>query len=267
MSLPPKTSLNGTESLSSASLRSGSESASPSTFKPMVSKSTISKSTGSKSVASKSGLAAGSCAFPGVASPVMLSLILPINHLKVSLLGAVAMLSHLLDESLPGNYELLLVGGNEADPAYHLAGKVAAYYPHVRLLDKQDLPVGLSMSGLWQIAEGDYMGVMAAHLQDAPEVVLQLLEKLEQGCDVAVAKRSPHHSDIFAWTIANYAPSQEPQTVSSHLLSHLLAAVASPDQGCFLARRSALKTVASGKVGPATLEWNIYRKDSLGNVA
>lgn len=190
---------------------------------------------------------------------IHLSLVLPLHHLNVSLLSAITILSCLLDEAYSGRYEIILVGGSEDDTSYPLAQKLAAYYPHLRLLSKHEKAHQLSMSGLWKIAKGNVVGVIAAHLQDAPEVILQLLAKLNAGYDVAIAKRASWGSDIFSWALTHNAPNQDPSTVSGHLFAQLLGVMTTPDQSCFLARRFVMQQLNSQEFGPAAMDWSIYR--------
>jgi dolichol-phosphate mannosyltransferase len=82
----------------------------------------------------------------------------------------------LLDGSIPGNYELIVVDDNSPDRTWEVAQSLTPEYPQLRVM-RREHERGLSTAVIrgWQAARGEVLGVIDADLQHPPETLLQLL--------------------------------------------------------------------------------------------
>lgn len=123
-------------------------------------------------------------------SPIRFSLIIPTFNERENIEKMVARLSQLLDQALPNDYELLVVDDNSPDRTWEYAQDLTEQYPNLLVMRRQE-ERGLSTAVIrgWQAARGEIIGVIDADLQHPPEVLLKLLEKIDEGADLAVASR------------------------------------------------------------------------------
>src|SRR4028119_1497957 len=64
--------------------------------------------------------------------PIYFSLVIPTYNESKNVKSIVEKLSHLLDGSIPGNYELIVVDDNSPDRTWEVAQSLTAEYPELR---------------------------------------------------------------------------------------------------------------------------------------
>lgn len=197
-------------------------------------------------------------------SEPLLSLVIPTYKEAANIQKIVSILNNLLDEFIPGNYELIVVDDDSPDGTWKIAQTLMEEYPQLRVMRRQD-ERGLSSAVIrgWQAARGRVLGVIDADLQHPPHVLLQLLQAIEQGADLAVASRHIEGGGVSSWSFVRRFLSRGAQLLGLIILPGVLARVSDPMSGYFMFRRDCivgktlnpvgykilLETIGRGKVG------------------
>jgi dolichol-phosphate mannosyltransferase len=92
----------------------------------------------------------------------------------------------------------------------------------------------------WQAARGEVLGVIDADLQHPPEVLTQLLSKMQTGADLAVASRHVEGGGVSEWSLARRLLSRGAQLLGLLILPRVVGRVSDPMSGYFMVRRSAI---------------------------
>jgi len=194
--------------------------------------------------------------------PIHFSLIIPTFNERDNIEKMVAQLSQLLDEVLPNDYELLVVDDNSPDRTWEYAQDLTDQYPNLLVMRRQH-ERGLSTAVIrgWQAARGEVVGVIDADLQHPPAVLLQLLEKIDAGADLAVASRHVEGGGVSSWSATRRFLSRGAQLLGLMILPRVLSSVSDPMSGYFVVKRKAIAGVPLNPVGYKILLEVIGRGD------
>ncbi len=181
---------------------------------------------------------------------IHLSLVIPTYKERDNIQNVVSILSRLLDESIPGNYELIVVDDDSPDRTWEIAQSLTPEYPQLRVMRRQQ-ERGLSSAVIrgWQAATGSVLGVIDGDLQHPPEVLMQLLRSVEQGADLAVASRHVDGGGVSSWSVVRRFLSRGAQLLGLVILPGVLGRVSDPMSGYFMVRRSAIANATLNPVG------------------
>jgi len=173
--------------------------------------------------------------------PTHLSLIVPTYNEGGNIEKIIRILSSILDEALPNDYELIIVDDDSPDRTWEIAQALVTEYPHVRVMRRQ-AERGLSTAVIrgWQAAQGEVLGVIDGDLQHPPEVLLKLLAAIDQGADLAVASRHVEEGGVSDWSIVRRFLSRGAQMLGLVILPRAISRVSDPMSGYFMVRRSAI---------------------------
>ena len=182
--------------------------------------------------------------------PIRFSLVLPTYNERENIESVVKRLTRILDRALPNDYELIVVDDDSPDRTWELAQSLKSQYPQLQVMRRQQ-ERGLSTAVIrgWQAARGQVLGVIDADLQHPPEVLLQLLEQVDRGADLAVASRHADGGGVSTWSATRRFLSRGAQTLGLVLLPQVLSRVTDPMSGYFLVRRSAIADVRLNPLG------------------
>jgi dolichol-phosphate mannosyltransferase len=182
--------------------------------------------------------------------PVHLSLVIPTYNEGQTVQSMIQQLADLLDRSIPGQYELILVDDNSPDCTWRLAQKMMPTYPQLRVMRRQQ-ERGLSTAVVrgWQVAQGEVLGVIDGDLQHPPEILLNLLGAIEQGADLAVASRHTEGGGVSDWSPIRRFLSRGAQVLGLIILPHVVGRVSDPMSGYFMVRRSAIANKTLNPLG------------------
>ncbi|MDB9528797.1 glycosyltransferase family 2 protein [Oscillatoria sp. CS-180] len=178
-------------------------------------------------------------------SPVHLhplfSLVIPTYNERQTIEPLIGKLSHLLDSSIPDDYELIVVDDNSPDETWDVALQLTAVYPHLKVM-RRDGENGLSSAVVrgWQVAQGQILGVIDADLQHPPTVLLELLQAALHGADLAVASRHVEGGGVSEWSIARRSLSRGAQVLGLIVLPDVVGRVSDPMSGYFVVQRAAI---------------------------
>lgn len=182
--------------------------------------------------------------------PVSLSLVIPTYNESKNIRAIAEILSGLLDQAMPEDYELIVVDDNSPDRTWELALALIPEYPQLRVMRRTE-ERGLSTAVIrgWQAASGQILGVIDGDLQHPPKVLLQLLSAIEQGADIAVASRHIEGGGVSSWSFIRRFLSRGAQLLGLVILPQVIGRVSDPMSGYFMVRRSAIAGHTMSPVG------------------
>lgn len=177
----------------------------------------------------------------GLHAPVQFSLVVPTYNEGGNIERIVQVLSQILDQAMPNNYELIIVDDDSPDRTWERAQTLTFEYPNLRVMRRQQ-ERGLSTAVIrgWQAARGEILGVIDGDLQHPPEILLQLIEAVESGADLAVASRHVEGGGVSDWSLTRRVLSRGAQLLGLILLPRVISRVTDPMSGYFVVRRSAI---------------------------
>ncbi|BAY66154.1 dolichyl-phosphate-mannose synthase [Calothrix brevissima NIES-22] len=204
---------------------------------------------------------------PKLHEPVYLSLIIPTYNESKNILAVVHVLSYLLDEALPNNYELIVIDDDSPDRTWEIAQQLTRDYPYLRVMRRQE-ERGLSTAVIrgWQVAQGEILGVIDGDLQHPPEVLLKLLDVIAQDADLAVASRHVPGGGTSDWQIHRRFLSRGAQFLGLLILPSVLSRVCDPMSGYFLVRRDAIAQKLMNPLGYKILI-EILKRGEINQIA
>jgi len=173
--------------------------------------------------------------------PIYFSLIIPTYNECKNIKTIIEKLSQLLDGSIPGDYELIVVDDDSPDRTWEVALSMTADYPQLRVM-RREHERGLSTAVIrgWQVGRGEVLGVIDADLQHPPETLLQLLAEIKRGADLAAASRHVAEGGVSDWSVVRRFLSRGAQTVGLIILPGVIGRVSDPMSGYFMVRRSCI---------------------------
>ncbi len=182
--------------------------------------------------------------------PLKFSLILPTYNEADNIQDIVKILTDLLDQSIPGAYELIVVDDNSPDNTWKLALELTSDYPQLRVMRRVE-EKGLSTAVIrgWQVARGEILGVIDADLQHPPEVLQKLLGEMDKGADLAVASRHVEGGGVSQWSIIRRFLSRGAQILGLMILPEVIGRLSDPMSGYFMVRRTAIAGKPLSPVG------------------
>lgn len=183
-------------------------------------------------------------------NPILLSVVIPTYKERNNVENVVNILSGLLDKTIPGNYELIVVDDDSPDRTWEVAQTLIPDYPQLRVMRRQE-ERGLSSAVIrgWQGARGSILGVIDGDLQHPPEVLIQLWQKIEQGADLAVASRHVEGGGVSSWSVIRRFLSRGAQVLGLVILPEVVGRVSDPMSGYFMVRRNAIANTTLNPIG------------------
>ncbi len=173
--------------------------------------------------------------------PVDFSLVLPTFNESANIGPMLEAVITLLTP-LPCRFEVIVVDDDSPDHTWQSALRKCLQDPRIRVIRRVG-ERGLSSAVIrgWQVARGDWLGVIDADLQHPPEILLQLLEALkEDRADLAVATRHRPGGGVSDWALRRRIISRGAQALGLLLLPRVISRVSDPMSGCFILRRNGI---------------------------
>ncbi len=147
-----------------------------------------------------------------------------------------------IDNALSGvaEYEVVIVDDNSPDGTAERARELSSKYNVkviVRLTKK-----GLSSAVLegFRISEGDIVAVMDADLQHPPELLREMINKIEDGCDIVIASRYVKGGSVEGWSLLRKMVSKGAILIARILLPKVRR-IKDPVSGYFMLKRHVLE--------------------------
>ncbi|HLP89454.1 MAG TPA: glycosyltransferase [Nostocaceae cyanobacterium] len=185
-----------------------------------------------------------------VSEQIDFSVVIPTYKERDNIENLVRVLSQLLDATIPENYELIVVDDDSPDRTWEVAQALTTHYPQLRVMRRQD-ERGLSSAVIrgWQAARGQVLAVIDGDLQHPPEVLVQLLQQIKNGADLAVASRHVDGGGVSSWSVVRRFLSRGAQLLGLIILPGVLGRVSDPMSGYFMVNRSAIANATLNPVG------------------
>src|SRR5437870_6392641 len=115
----------------------------------------------------------------------MLSIVIPVHNEEPSLLPLYDRLTTVL-EALQKPYEILFVDDASTDRSFELLANLVETDPHLKVVRlRRNFGQTAALSAGFHEAQGEVIIAMDGDLQHAPEDIPALLEKIEEGYDIA----------------------------------------------------------------------------------
>ncbi|MCX5700990.1 MAG: polyprenol monophosphomannose synthase [Candidatus Omnitrophica bacterium] len=145
------------------------------------------------------------------------------------------------------NFEIIIVDDNSPDQTWKIAQAIAKKEKRIKVIrriNKRGLASAV-VAG-WERASGNILGVMDGDLQQPPEVIPLLINKLNEdvSIDVVVGSRKTKGAGVLRRGLWRRFVSWLGTLISTFLLPGLLAKVSDPMSGFFILR----KEVIAGKM-------------------
>ena len=122
---------------------------------------------------------------------LFLSLVVPTYNEADNIRDVLKTLVAVLDPVCLEGYEILVVDDDSPDRTWAIAEDVARVLPQVRVCRRcGERGLATAVIHGWQQAHGTVVGVIDGDLQHPPEVLGELLERMREGADLAVASRN-----------------------------------------------------------------------------
>ncbi len=148
-------------------------------------------------------------------------------------------------------FELIIVDDSSPDGTADEVRRLAAERPWLKLLvrkGERDLSTAV-MAG-WREAHGDILGCMDGDLQQPPELLPRLFERLESsGADIVIASRNVRGGGVSRWSIFRRIISWTATLMATFILPGTLGEVRDPMSGYFLLRRRVIDGAALNPLG------------------
>jgi dolichol-phosphate mannosyltransferase len=198
---------------------------------------------------------------------ILLSLVIPTYKERDNIKNVVNRLSQLLNEAIADNYELIIVDDDSPDRTWEVAQSLMADYPQLRVMRRQE-ERGLSSAVIrgWQVARGRILGVIDGDLQHPPEILIELLQKMEEGADLALASRHVDGGGVSSWSVIRRFLSRGAQVLGLVILPEVLGRVTDPMSGYFMVRRRAIANVTLDPIGYKIL-LEVIGRGQVGEIA
>lgn len=191
-----------------------------------------------------------SVSIEGASPLIVLSLVIPTFNEAKNIPFLVKLLSDLLDQTLQGRYELIIVDDNSPDRTWEVARDLQADYPHLKVMRReQERGLATAIIRGWQASQGQILGVIDGDLQHPPEILWQLLRSMDSETDLAVASRHIAGGGVSDWGVIRRFLSRGAQLLGLILLPKVVGRVSDPMSGYFLVRRSAIVDRVLNPVG------------------
>lgn len=187
----------------------------------------------------------------GVANrSIMFSLVIPTYLEAGNIDKIVRTLTSLLDESIPGDYELIIVDDNSPDGTWENALSMTSEFPQLQVMRREN-ERGLSSAVIrgWQNSRGRILGVIDGDLQHPPHILLQLLNTIESASDLAVASRHVEGGGVSRWSFIRRLLSRGAQLLGLLILPRVTGRVSDPMSGYFMVRRSCIEDTTFNPIG------------------
>ncbi len=198
---------------------------------------------------------------------VWFSLVLPTYQEGKNIASTIDQIVNLLDNLIPNNYELIVVDDNSPDRTWEKALILSEKYPQLKVMCRRDERcLSTAVIRGWQGARGETLGVMDADLQHPPDILLQLLGRICEGADLAVASRHIKGGGVSDWSFARRLLSRGAQIIGLLILPQIISRVSDPMSGFFVLRRRAIANCLFAPIGYKILI-EVIARGFVGNIA
>jgi dolichol-phosphate mannosyltransferase len=148
-------------------------------------------------------------------------------------------------------FELIIVDDNSPDGTPEEVRKLQADRPWLRLLVREaERDLSTAVIAGWRVARGEVLACMDADLQQPPELIPGLIERLRTtGAEVVVASRHVPGGGVSDWSLARRFISWTATLMATFILPGTLNKVRDPMSGYFLLRKEVIANAPLNPIG------------------
>lgn len=157
-----------------------------------------------------------------------------------------------IDALLSGSghpYEIIVVDDDSPDMTWKVAEELGGRYPLrvVRRVGERGLATAVVRG--WEAAHGDILAVMDADGQHPHPKLLELINKIEAGADIAVASRHVIGGGVSDWSMIRRILSRGAQILGLVIAPSVVRRVSDPMSGFFALRREVIAGADLNPIG------------------
>ncbi len=169
---------------------------------------------------------------------IWFSLVVPTYNEKPNLPVLLSQITNILDAHYPLKYEVIIVDDRSPDGTAKTALELANSYSQLRVMSREN-ESGLASAVIrgWQSARGVVLGVMDGDLQHPSSVLVELLQAIENGADLALASRHTQGGSVGRWGMLRRSLSGGAKWLGKAILPEALGQVNDPMSGYFVLKR------------------------------
>ncbi len=198
---------------------------------------------------------------------IALSLVIPTFNESRNISAIVKLITTMLDRSLQGRYELIVVDDNSPDRTWEIAQDLTNIYPQLKVMRReQERGLATAIIRGWQVSRGEVLGVIDGDLQHPPEILLKLLDGMSGSVDLAVASRHINGGGVSDWGFIRRFLSRGAQLLGLLILPGVVGRVSDPMSGYFLVRRRAIANCVLQPLGYKILI-EVLGRGNIGEIA
>jgi len=144
---------------------------------------------------------------------------------------------------LPLPWEILVVDDDSKDGTQEIVRGYSETHPGIRLVERRG-PKGLAgaITYGWERTDANLLGVMDSDLQHPPELLPELVNRVCQGSDIAIASRYLHADSMEGWSLPRRLISRLSILASKPVQKPELR-VRDPMSGFFVLRRECIEGI------------------------
>jgi len=172
---------------------------------------------------------------------IAFSLAIPTYNESGNISRLIAQIKQVLDLKLGKAYEIIVVDDNSPDGTSSAIENLALSHSQLKLICRKNQR-GLATAVIrgWQVSQGAILGVIDGDLQHPPEVLADLLKKMDEGADIAIASRYLSSDGMAGLSWFRRMTSRAAKLLGTIFLGNTLAKVTDPMSGFFVVRRKAI---------------------------
>lgn len=147
------------------------------------------------------------------------------------------------------SWEIIVVDDSSTDGTREIVEQFAQTTSTVRLvLRKEERGLAGAITHGWSCTNAEFLGVLDADLQHPPEVLIDLLEQVGRGVDIAIASRYVRHGSMDGWNAIRKLLSRM-SVLASIPVQRPEIQVKDPLSGFFVVRRECIEGLTFQKTG------------------
>lgn len=180
----------------------------------------------------------------------VISLVVPSYNERLNMAQLVERTGRALRET-GEEFELIIVDDHSPDGTPDEVRRLQAAHPWLRLLVREnERDLSTAVIAGWRMARGDVLGCMDADLQQPPELIPRLFERMrETDAEIVVASRHVPGGGVSDWSLVRRFISWTATLMATFILPGTLNQVRDPMSGFFLVRRRVIAHAPLNPIG------------------
>ena len=195
------------------------------------------------------------------------SLIIPTLNEAENISSFVSQVDRVLSNEFGDRYEIVIIDDESSDGTGQIALAMQADFPRLRVLIRSTKNgLGRAVVEGWELSTGEILATINADFQHPPELLPELVGKINSGADLVVATRYKNGGTIHGWSLTRKILSTGAHMAGCLILPHVLGRVSDPMSGYFAFKRDCIASVKLQPFGFKTLI-EVLARGTVENIA